>query len=75
MHTKAGLRRVGDIVLKISIGMAMLGLAIWFFAPDSWFSGKTAATVALFVMPAGLIVYGATRLLAHFAGGDDSGPT
>ena len=49
----------------------MLGLGIWLFAPDSWFSGKTAAAVALFVMPAGFIIYGVTRLLAHFAGGDD----
>ena len=71
MPTKTSLRRVGDIALKISIGAAMLGLAIWLFAPDSWFSGKTAATVALFVMPAGLIIYGATRLLAHYAGGNE----
>jgi hypothetical protein len=66
------MHRVGDIALKISIGAAMLGLGIWLFAPDSWLSGKTAAAVALFVMPLGFIIYGITRLLAHFGG--DSGP-
>jgi hypothetical protein len=71
MRTKTSLHRVGDVALKISIGVAMLGLGIWLFAPDSWFSGKTAAAVALFVMPSGFIIYGVTRLLAHFAGGDD----
>ena len=71
MRTKASLHRVGDIALKMSIGAAMLGLGIWLFAPDSWFSGKTAAAVALFVMPCGFIIYGITRLLAHFAGGGD----
>jgi hypothetical protein len=71
MRTKTSLLRVGDVALKTSIGAAMLGLAIWLFAPDTWFGGKTAATVALFVMPAGLIIYGATRLLARFAGGSD----
>jgi hypothetical protein len=38
---------------------------------DSWFSGKTAAAVAFFVMPFGFIIYGITRLLARFAGGSD----
>jgi len=71
MHTKVSLHRLGDIALKISIGAAMLGLGIWLFAPDSWFSGKTAAAVALFVMPVGFVIYGITRLLAHFAGGSD----
>jgi uncharacterized membrane protein len=71
MRTKDSLHRVGDMALKISIGAAMLGLGIWLFAPDSWFSGKTAAAIALFVMPFGFIVYGLTRLLAYFAGGSD----
>jgi hypothetical protein len=71
MLTKTSLHRVGNVALKISIGLAMLGLGIWLFAPDSWFSGKTAATVSLFVMPAGFIIYGVTRLLAYFAGGND----
>jgi hypothetical protein len=34
------------------------------FAPDSWTSGKSAAVGALFALPAGLIVYGLTRLAA-----------
>jgi hypothetical protein len=46
MRKKASLHRVGDIALKISIGAAMLGLGIWLFAPDSWFSSKTAAAIA-----------------------------
>jgi hypothetical protein len=71
MGTKDRLHRVGDIALKISIGAAMLGLGIWLFAPDSWFSGKTAAAVAFFVMPFGFIIYAITRLLARFAGGSD----
>ena len=71
MHTKTNLHRVGDVALKISVGLAMLGLGVWLFAPDSWFSGKTAAAIALLVMPCGFIIYGVTRLLARFAGGGD----
>lgn len=43
--TKTDLRRLGVIVLKISAGAAIVGVGIWLFAPDSWFSGKTAAAV------------------------------
>lgn len=64
-HVKTGLRHLGDVVLKISVGVAMLGLVIWLFAPDSWSSGKSAAVVALFAMPAGFIFYGLTRLLGR----------
>jgi hypothetical protein len=63
--TKTDLHRLGDVVLKISVGVAMLGLAIWLFAPDSWFSGKSAAVVALFALPAGFALYGLTRLLGR----------
>ncbi len=45
----------------------MMGMVIWLFAADSWSSGKTAATVAFCALPAGFIIYGATRLLAHFS--------
>ena len=64
---KTDFHRVGDVALRISIGLALIGVAIWLFAPDSWSSGKTAATVALSALPVGFIIYGATRLLAHFS--------
>ena len=59
---KTGLRRLGDVVLKISIGAAMMGLGIWLFAPDAWVGGKSAAVVAFFGM-LGFALYGLTRLV------------
>jgi hypothetical protein len=60
---KTTLRRLGDVVLKISIGAAMMGLGIWLFAPDAWVGGKSAAIVAFLGMPLGFALYGLTRLL------------
>ena len=60
---KMALRRLGDVVLKISIGAAMMGLGIWLFAPDAWVGGKSAAVVAFFGMPLGFALYGLTRLV------------
>jgi hypothetical protein len=60
---KTGLRRLGDVVLKISIGAAMMGLGIWLFTPDAWVGGKSAAIVAFFGMPLGFALYGLTRLV------------
>jgi hypothetical protein len=64
---KTNLGRLGVIVLKISAGVAMIGVGIWLFAPDSWFSGKTAAAIALFAIPVGLVLYWLIKLLARFA--------
>jgi hypothetical protein len=61
---KAGLYRLGSVILKISAVVATAALIIWLFAPDSWASGKSAAVAALFALPAGLIVYGLTRFAA-----------
>jgi hypothetical protein len=58
------LYRAGGVVLKVSAAVAMVGLVIWLFAPDSWTSGKSAAAGALFAFPVGLIVYALTRLAA-----------
>jgi hypothetical protein len=63
--TKTDLRRFGVIVLKISAGVAMMGVGIWLFAPDSWFSGKSAAAVALFAIPVGLVLYWLIKSLAR----------
>jgi hypothetical protein len=63
-RVKTGLYRLGSVILKVSAAVAMVGLVIWLFAPDSWASGKSAAAGALFALPAGLIVYGLTRLAA-----------
>ena len=51
---KTDLRRLGDVVQKISIGAAMMGLGIWLFAPDAWVGGKSAAIVAFFECLSGL---------------------
>jgi hypothetical protein len=67
-RVKMGLYRLGSIVLKLSAAVAMAGLMIWLFAPDSWTSGKSAAVGALFAFPVGLIVYGLTRLAARITG-------
>jgi hypothetical protein len=64
LHVETGLYRLGGVVLKIAAAVAMGGLVIWLFAPDSWTSGKSAAAGALFALPAGLIVYALTRLAA-----------
>jgi hypothetical protein len=64
LRLKTSLYRLGGIVLKISAAVAMVGLIIWLFAPDSWTGGKSAAAGALFAFPVGLIVYGLTRLAA-----------
>jgi hypothetical protein len=63
--TKTDLRRLGVIVLNISAGAAMVGVGIWLFAPDTWFSGKTAAVVALFAIPVGLVLYWLIKSLAR----------
>jgi hypothetical protein len=64
IKTESGLHCLGGVVLKISTAVAMVGLIIWLFAPDSWASGKSAVG-ALFALPAGLIVYGLTRLASR----------
>jgi hypothetical protein len=64
---KTDLRRIGVIALKVSAGVAMIGVGIWLFAPDSWFSGKTAAAIALCAIPVGLAFYWLAKLLARFA--------
>jgi hypothetical protein len=63
-RVKTGLHRLGSVILKVSAAVAMVGLIIWLFAPDSWASGKSAAVGALFALPAGLIVFALTRLAA-----------
>ena len=62
-RSKRGLLRLGDVVLKISIGAAMMGLGIWLFAPDAWVGGKSAAIVAFLGIPLGFALYGLTQLL------------
>jgi hypothetical protein len=40
---------------------------IWLFAPDSWFSGKSAAAVALFAIPVELVLYWLIKSLARLS--------
>ena len=50
----------------------MLGFVIWLFAPDTWFSGKLAAIVALLGIPTGFALYALTRLVGWITSGSRS---
>ena len=69
---KMGLRGVGDVVIKVFVAAAMLGCVIWLFAPDTWFSGKLAAVVALLGIPTGFFLYALTRLVGWITSGSRS---